>query len=236
MSRTPRRRSRSTPTSAPESVQRTATAGASTEAAGPASSIKLSYAEKVRALLRDSLIDAAAEALTRNSWAATRMADIAAAVGVSRQTVYNEFGTKDELGRALLLRESGRFLGEVEAAQDGHPNDPVGGLVAALEVFLRRTQQEPLLRAIIGGADAEHPDLGPILTGQGGAVLPFITERLTERFLTDWPDAEPANVRCYADAVVRLAISHVVFPVAEPHRTATEIARVMAPYLAQLTA
>ena len=187
-------------------------------------------------MLRDSLIDAAAEALTRNSWAATRMADIAAAVGVSRQTVYNEFGTKDELGRALLLRESSRFLGEVEAAQDDHPGDPVGGLAAALEVFLRRTQQEPLLRAIIGGADAEHPDLGPILTGQGGAVLPFITDRLTERFASDWPGADHAGVRRYADAVVRLAISHVVFPVAEPAETAVEIARVLAPYLAQLTA
>jgi AcrR family transcriptional regulator len=204
--------------------------------AAPESTIKLSYAEKVRALLRESLMDAAAGALARNSWSATRMVDIAAAVGVSRQTVYNEFGNKDELGRALLLRESGKFLNQVEAALDLHPGDPVSGLVASIEVFLRLTQQEPLLRAIIGGADPNHSDLSPLLSDQGAAVLPFITGRLSDRFLSQWPDADRAGVEVYSASVVRLAISHVVFPVAEPAVTAADIGRVFAPYLNELTA
>ncbi len=224
MSRTPRRRARSTDAT-PEGPQ----PGAQEQP------LKLTYAEKVRALLRESLMDAAAEALARNSWAATRMADIAAAVGVSRQTVYNEFGNKDDLGRALLLRESGIFLAEVEAALDEHGKDPVGGLRAALEVFLRRTQEDPLLRAIIGGGDPEHSDLGPLLTGQGAAVLPFITERLATRFLRDWPKLERDQVEAYASCVVRLAISHVVFPVAEPDATAEQVSSIFAPYLTQLT-
>ncbi|MEO6702983.1 MAG: TetR/AcrR family transcriptional regulator, partial [Jatrophihabitantaceae bacterium] len=128
---------------------------ASTTSPPDRSGVTLSYAEKVRILLRDSLLDAAAEALTERSWSAVRMADIAAAVGVSRQTVYNEFGGKDELARALLLRESARFLAEVEGALDDHPQDPVGGLAAAIEVFLRLAESEPLLRAILGGG-SEH--------------------------------------------------------------------------------
>jgi AcrR family transcriptional regulator len=229
MSRSPRRRGRST--------EHTADEDASTGGSGIATSdIKLTYAEKVRALLRESLIDAAGEALARNSWTATRMADIAAAVGVSRQTVYNEFGNKDELGRALLLRESVRFLNEVEAALEDHPGDPVGGLAASLEVFLRLTAEEPLLRAIIGGGDPEHSDLGPLLTGQGATVLPFVTDRLASHFLQEWPHSDRERVLDYADAVVRLAISHVVLPVADPRATATTVARVFAPYLAQLTA
>jgi AcrR family transcriptional regulator len=200
------------------------------------SSLRLTYAEKARALLRESLIDAAEEALTRRSWTATRMADIAAAVGVSRQTVYNEFGSKDELGRALLLRESAKFLDEVESALEDHPGDPVGGLTAAFEVFLRRTEEEPLLRAIIGGGDFEPCDLGPLLSGQGAAVLPIITDRLSTRFMTEWPDADRALVQAYSDAAVRLAISHVVFPVADPQVAAKSVGRVFAPYLLQLTA
>ncbi|MGI8665894.1 MAG: TetR family transcriptional regulator [Jatrophihabitans sp.] len=196
---------------------------------------RLSYAEKVRLLLRESLLDAAADALTESSWTAVRMADIATAVGVSRQTVYNEFGSKDELARALLLREAGRFLAQVEAALDAYPEDPVGGLAAAVEVFLQTAATEPLLQAILGGGGPEHQDLSPLLTSQGMAVLPFITERLTERFLSSWPAAEPAQVSSYAEVAVRLAISHVVLPSAEPAVSAGQIAVVLAPYLRQLT-
>ncbi|MCW2491564.1 MAG: Transcriptional regulator, TetR family [Frankiales bacterium] len=201
------------------------------------SSIRLSYAEKVRELLRDSLQDAAGEALARDSWTATRIADLAAAVGVSRQTVYNEFGSKDELGRALLLRESIRFLNEVEAALDEHPGDAVAGLTAALEVFLRLSAEQPLLRAIIvsGGDDSRHTSLGALLTGQGATVLPFVTDRLTGHFLTEWPEADRDQVLSYADAVVRLAISHVILPAARPEVTATELGQVFAPYLSRIT-
>jgi AcrR family transcriptional regulator len=218
MNRTPRRRSKSNDHTldAPESK-------------------RLSYAEKVRLLLRESLIDAAADALAGNSWTATRMADIASAVGVSRQTVYNEFGNKDELAKALLLREASRFLSQVEAALEDWPGDPVGALTAAVEVFLRLADEEPLLRAIVGGGGPGHEDLGPMLTTQGSDVLPFITQRLAEHFLADWPDADPKQVLTYADAAVRLAISHVVLPAAEPHVTAAEVGRVFAPYLLQLT-
>lgn len=46
------------------------------------------------------------------------MAEAASAAGVSRQTLYNEFGTRDELGQALVIRESDRFLDAVEEAID----------------------------------------------------------------------------------------------------------------------
>ncbi|UQX87530.1 TetR family transcriptional regulator [Jatrophihabitans telluris] len=237
MSRAPRRRGRSTDStsSAVASPGTNPHPTADDAARAGSASIKLSYAEKVRDLLRESLMDAAAEALATNSWTATRMADIAAAVGVSRQTVYNEFGNKDDLGRALLLRESGRFLGEVEAALDEHPHDAIAGLSAALEVFLRRTEQEPLLRAIIGGGDGEHSDLGPLLTGQGATVLPFITARLSARFQQHWPKSDDGRVHAYADAVVRLAVSHVVFPMADPATTAAQVTSIFAPYLSDLT-
>ena len=57
---------------------------------------------------RESLLDAAYTALVRRPWSAVRMVDVAAAAGVSRQTLYNEFGSKDGLVQALLAREPGR--------------------------------------------------------------------------------------------------------------------------------
>src|SRR5690606_13349312 len=55
---------------------------------------------------RESLLDAAYAALARRPWSAVRMVDVAAAAGVSRQTLYNEFGSKDGLARALVRRET----------------------------------------------------------------------------------------------------------------------------------
>ncbi|MGO4752750.1 TetR family transcriptional regulator, partial [Streptomyces sp. 2MCAF27] len=41
---------------------------------------------------RESLLDAAFTALADRPWAVVRMVDVAVAAGVSRQTLYNEFG------------------------------------------------------------------------------------------------------------------------------------------------
>lgn len=53
---------------------------------------------------RESLLQAAEAALSARPWPAVRMVEVAAAAGVSRQTLYNEFGGKEGLGRALVRR------------------------------------------------------------------------------------------------------------------------------------
>ncbi|AEY91586.1 TetR-family transcriptional regulator [Streptomyces hygroscopicus subsp. jinggangensis 5008] len=68
---------------------------------------------------RESLLDAAYTALARRPWSAVRMVDVAASAGVSRQTLYNEFGGKDGLARALVRREADGYLAGVERALAG---------------------------------------------------------------------------------------------------------------------
>ena len=63
------------------------------------------YAVAARELLRDTLIGAARDELGRKSWADVTMADVATAAGVSRQTLYNEFGSRQKLAEALVVRE-----------------------------------------------------------------------------------------------------------------------------------
>src|SRR5690606_11304926 len=69
---------------------------------------------------RESLLDAAYAALARRPWSAVRMVDVAAAAGVSRQTLYNEFGSKDGLARALVRRETDGYLPGVDRALTRH--------------------------------------------------------------------------------------------------------------------
>ena len=71
--------------------------------------------------MRERIVGAAAAMTTESGWSAVTMGALADRVGVSRQTVYNEVGTKPGLAEAMILHELDRFLGVVTAAFDAHP-------------------------------------------------------------------------------------------------------------------
>ena len=91
--------------------------------------------------MRERLVDAAVTLTTEVGWAQVTMARLADTVGVSRQTVYNEIGSKPRLAEAMILRELERFLELVTAAFDANPTDLVAAIRAASGAVLdaRRT-------------------------------------------------------------------------------------------------
>src|SRR2546423_15171112 len=96
---------------------------------------------------RDGLLDAAYDAAVSGDWARTRMLDVAKAAGVSRQTLYNEFGTKDALAQAMAMREIQRFIeGTERALDDAHPDDPIQAGGAAALFTLPQAAGNPLLK------------------------------------------------------------------------------------------
>ena len=56
------------------------------------------------------MVAAAVRMNTTEGWSHVTMSRLAQAVGVSRQTVYNEIGSKPQLAEAMILRELDRFL------------------------------------------------------------------------------------------------------------------------------
>ncbi|MEU9228667.1 TetR/AcrR family transcriptional regulator [Streptomyces massasporeus] len=104
---------------------------------------------------RESLLDAAYTALVRRPWSAVRMVDVAAAAGVSRQTLYNEFGSKDGLARALVRREADGFLAGVDRALTGH-SDPRDRLTATAEWTASAARENLLVRAMLTGCWSER--------------------------------------------------------------------------------
>jgi AcrR family transcriptional regulator len=104
---------------------------------------------------RESLLDAAYTALARRPWLAVRMVDVAAVAGVSRQTLYNEFGSKDGLARALLRRETDTYLHGVDRALavDG---GPVDRLAAVGAWTIGAARGNVLVRAMLTGCWSER--------------------------------------------------------------------------------
>src|SRR6478752_8978042 len=98
---------------------------------------------------RDRIVEAAVATTTESGWSAVTMAAIAERVGVSRQTVYNEVGTKQGLAEAMILHELDRFLGVVTVAFDHHPDDLVAAIREASREVLVLAHDNLLLHAVV---------------------------------------------------------------------------------------
>lgn len=178
--------------------------------------------------VRRALLDAAREELRSRSWGEVKMADVAKRAGVSRQTLYNEFGNRGELAQAFVLREADLFLDAVQDAVAANRDDPVAALGAAFEVFLTTAAEDPLVRALLGGGAEE---LLPLVTTQGEPVLVRATTRLDEVLREGWPDIDPRRTLLLAEATVRLAISYAALPAGPAGMTGEAIARLLGPFV-----
>lgn len=194
---------------------------------------------------RESLLDAAYTALARRPWVAVRMVDVAAAAGVSRQTLYNEFGSKDGLARALVRREADGYLAGVERALAG-PGEPRDRLTAVVEWTSSAARENALVRAMLTGCWSERLPAPPLaavpspssVPAQRRADGPLPTPRDFVRIVRDravtvltGPTAGPADTAELTrpcELVVRLALSCVAAPPAEGGGMA-EMVRVIVP-------
>ncbi|WP_274561877.1 TetR/AcrR family transcriptional regulator [Streptomyces spiramyceticus] len=131
---------------------------------------------------REALLDAAFTAVAGRPWSRVRMVDVAAAARVSRQTLYNEFGSKDGLARALVRREADTYLAGVERALvervpvDRMPADRAemvqDRLLAVAEWTVAAARANPLVRALLTGCWSERlPAPSPARTHLGGVSM-----------------------------------------------------------------
>jgi AcrR family transcriptional regulator len=187
------------------------------------------YAVAARRLLRDTLFQAARDELQHRAWSQITMAEVAAAAGVSRQTLYKEFGSRDEFAQAFVIHEGERFLDGVEAAVREHLDDPRAAINAALEAFLRTAGEDPLVRVML--SDDGTGGMLPFVTTQGMPVVHWATARLAAVIEEGWPQAPVESVRILAESLVRLAISYVTTPSSSPETTAATTGELLEPFI-----
>jgi AcrR family transcriptional regulator len=163
---------------------------------------------------REKLLVAAAEVIHADGWAAVTMGKLAALVGVSRQTVYNELGSKTELAKALMLRETDRFVARVDADVAAHPDHPVDGVTAAFRHALEAARANPLLEIALGGTQGGRDDFLPLLTSQPEAVLGRAVDAVAAVFAGAYPEVRltPSEWAVAVEAFMRLLLSHLVQP------------------------
>ncbi|MBQ0986503.1 TetR family transcriptional regulator [Streptomyces sp. F63] len=184
------------------------------------------YRESVRSMLKERILDAAYEQVAAGGWDRLRMTHVAATAGVSRQTVYTEYGSKTALGEALMLREVERFLLGIQEELLARPGDLRAAVVAAVGYTLRSAADNPLLKAILTSARGAQDDLLALLTTRSEPVLDIATAMLTEYAKGAWHTVDPESRALAVEAVVRLTVSHIVQPTTPVEPTAERIAEI----------
>ncbi|WP_265442890.1 TetR/AcrR family transcriptional regulator [Flexivirga meconopsidis] len=174
--------------------------------------------------LRSQLLGAASRLTISEGWSKVTMSRLADEVGVSRQTVYNEFGSKPALAQQLVLGELQVFLGRVFDGFEASPSDPVGAIHGAALNVLRLSLENPLLHAVIAGSHGAESELLPLLTTDSEALLTLAKEAITEGMLRFELRLTRAQLDVGVDVVVRTVLSHVIHPSGTPEETAAGIA------------
>ncbi|MFH8726919.1 TetR family transcriptional regulator [Streptomyces termitum] len=180
------------------------------------------FRETVRTLLRERLLDAAFARVADQGFGRLRMAHLAGDVGVSRQTLYAEFASKEALGEALFRRELERCLVGIQQGLDAHPDDLRAGVRAAVAFTLTLAGRNPLIRSVLTSTGDDG--LLPYLTTRSAAAFELATAMTGAYVAETWPSIDPVARELAVDAAVRLTASHVVQATAPPEESARRIA------------
>jgi len=192
---------------------------------------RVPYQTAARTLLRDTVLGAVDDLIRSRGWSATTMSDVAAAAGVSRQTLYNEFGSRPALVEAYVTREIETLVEQVTEAVRANAGDAHVALRTAFALFLKLASDEPVVQLIVN--DTEGGELHRLLTGLGQALA---SDRIARLIPAVWPQVSAADGRLLAESLVRLAISHALLPSHDPAVTARGVGRMFAPFVDQLLA
>lgn len=194
---------------------------------------RIPYPEASRLLLRESILSAVHDLLLERDWPAVTMTDVASAVGVSRQTLYNEFGNRQGLAVGYALRLVDQFVDAVSAAVYAHEGDARAALVDGFTAFFRAGGADPLVRSLRSGA--AKPDLLRIVTVDSGPIVTRASERLAETFRRSWVQAPEAEALILGHGVVRIALSYISMPPTSDRDDAEDLASLLSPFVDVVT-
>lgn len=140
----------------------------------------------------------------------TSVNEIARRSGISAATLYRWYGSKDGIVAAVALRETSRFLAELETHVD--PDSPPEDQLAEVSVIVaRRLRDQPLLRRLI---ETEPDDILPRLTTHGWPIIRAGTEYLTSHIerLMDTGQLERFDPTPLAEILARVTHSMLLTP------------------------
>lgn len=199
--------------------------------------VRTSTATPFRRDVREHALQAATRQLADVGWDQIRFGNIAAEVGVSRPTLYAEFGNKDGFGEALVQHEAQRFLVGITTVLNDAQLPPISAVKAAIAYTLAEADQSPVTRAILTSgtvAGRTSDSLLPFITTRGAPIMASVNGGLLVWFSEQCVDTPANDISDSVDVIVRVVVSHLLSPEGDNKATTEKIGRVIARLLPEL--
>ncbi|MCT1515238.1 TetR/AcrR family transcriptional regulator [Dietzia cercidiphylli] len=152
---------------------------------------------------RQRIIDATAGLIDRHGVAKTTLSDVAAELGVTRQTVYRHLGSIGEIVSVVAARGAEDFVDRLVSHLEGS-RTPAEAVVEGILFCLRTVPSDPRLNLLLQLGDTatfSRAATSPMMLDYGSAML--------RRFPVEWADAgvSDADLDGLAEMIMRLLIS-----------------------------
>lgn len=152
---------------------------------------------------RQRIIDATAGLIDRHGVAKTTLSDVAAELGVTRQTVYRHLGNVSEIVSAVAARGAEDFVDRLVSHLEGS-RSPAEAVVEGILFCLHTVPDDPRLNLLL--------QLGDTATFSRAATSPLMLEygsAMLRRFPVEWADAGVCDTDLdgLAEMIMRLLIS-----------------------------
>jgi AcrR family transcriptional regulator len=174
----------------------------------------------LRPATAERILDAAYQRVSDIGLSRTTVEDVAREAGLTRQTIYRYFPSKDDLVRALLMREEERLLDGVRAVFAGS-SDLLQALRDSMVFGVRFAHEHPVLDRLLQ-TDAETSL--PYVTTRAGSIVDRAREVLAS-LIRQKAWVRPTLVEPVADLLVRAFISYTLTP---SNRSPEQVARDLA--------
>lgn len=178
-------------------------------------------------VLHDSILDAMRRLLLTRDWSAITLSDVARAAGISRQTIYNEFGSRQGLAQGYALRLADQLVDSVKASLDANNGSTYESLLQAFQAFFSASAADPLIISLLTGV--AKPDLLQLVTIDSAPILSRASTRLLTVFDQTWPVARDGDVSVVSRAIVRLCLSYIAMPPETGQDVAADLAGLITP-------
>lgn len=174
-------------------------------------------------------IIAAAVELVSETGSAVSLADVAASLGVIRQTVYRYFPTADALMRAVAIASVDGFLDRLTDHVRGI-HDPADALTEGVLYTLDAVARSPQLGAMLSSTSPHNREM----TSEESQAIGM---RMIDRFDVDWArhGYDETSLRELVEFTLRIMLSFFVAP-NDPDRSPGELRRFLRRWLGEAVA
>lgn len=178
--------------------------------------------------LRGLIVDAASELSLEVGWSAVTMVRLAARVGVSRQTIYNEVGSKAELAQLVVEAANGRLLALLSQVVAPLPGTASSDVRDGFRRLIGAIAADRQLTALAAGLHGVESGALPLADSENHELLAELAEGLARSLGGVELDLTAAERSMVSSALVRLVLCTVVQPGGPGGGSADELAWVAA--------